>query len=78
MTERKLDLVEALLEGDTLTHWMEFKHAETMCISKRPDRTDKPAKGICDNAYKVCLHKLKKHYFPKNLACLIRRIYAIT
>eukprot|EP00957_Ditylum_brightwellii_P015834 1192518-Ditylum_brightwellii.AAC.1 len=48
----KFDLVEALLKGNALTHWMESKHIETMCISKRLDRTDKPAKGICDNAYK--------------------------
>eukprot|EP00957_Ditylum_brightwellii_P126942 9677560-Ditylum_brightwellii.AAC.1 len=50
--ERKFDLVEALLEGDALTHWMEFKHVETTHISKRQDGTDKPAKGICDDTYK--------------------------
>eukprot|EP00957_Ditylum_brightwellii_P022048 1663538-Ditylum_brightwellii.AAC.1 len=28
------DLVEALLKGDTLTHWQEFKRVETSCTSK--------------------------------------------
>eukprot|EP00957_Ditylum_brightwellii_P067599 5131292-Ditylum_brightwellii.AAC.1 len=46
------DLVEALLKGDALTHWMEFKHTETMCISKNPDRTDAPSKGICPDTFK--------------------------
>eukprot|EP00957_Ditylum_brightwellii_P010752 814443-Ditylum_brightwellii.AAC.1 len=50
--EGQFDLVEALLEGDTLTHWMEFNRVETMRISKRSDRTDKPAKGICNDTYK--------------------------
>eukprot|EP00957_Ditylum_brightwellii_P129144 9850321-Ditylum_brightwellii.AAC.1 len=42
--EGQLDLVEALLEGSTLTHWMEFKHVETMHISKNLDGTDAPEK----------------------------------
>eukprot|EP00957_Ditylum_brightwellii_P189969 14462515-Ditylum_brightwellii.AAC.1 len=45
MAEGKFDLVEALLEEDALIHWMEFKCVEIMHVSKRPDRTDKPAKG---------------------------------
>eukprot|EP00957_Ditylum_brightwellii_P085965 6540589-Ditylum_brightwellii.AAC.1 len=68
--EGKFDLVEALVEVDSLTHWMEFKHVETMCISKNLDRMDAPPKGICSDAFKVCLQELKKHYFLKNLACL--------
>eukprot|EP00957_Ditylum_brightwellii_P189559 14429581-Ditylum_brightwellii.AAC.1 len=52
MAEEKFDLVEALLKGDAFTHWMEFKCAETTCVSKRPDRTDKLEKGIYDNTYK--------------------------
>eukprot|EP00957_Ditylum_brightwellii_P067426 5118287-Ditylum_brightwellii.AAC.1 len=50
--EGQFDLVEALLKGDALTHWMEFKHVETMHISKNSDGTDKPAKGICKDTYK--------------------------
>eukprot|EP00957_Ditylum_brightwellii_P170926 13009457-Ditylum_brightwellii.AAC.1 len=52
MAEGKFNLVEALLKADALTHWMEFKHVETLCISKRPDRMDEPVKGICDNTHK--------------------------
>eukprot|EP00957_Ditylum_brightwellii_P056767 4302207-Ditylum_brightwellii.AAC.1 len=64
--EGQFDLVEALLKGFILTHWMEFKHVENMHFSKNSDRMDKPAKGICKDTYKVCLQELKKHYFPKN------------
>eukprot|EP00957_Ditylum_brightwellii_P173726 13226402-Ditylum_brightwellii.AAC.1 len=67
-SDGKFDLVEALLEGDGFTHWMEFECVETMRVSKRPYRTDEPVKGICDNTCKVCLQELKKLYFPKNLA----------
>eukprot|EP00957_Ditylum_brightwellii_P015389 1158065-Ditylum_brightwellii.AAC.1 len=31
------DLVEALLEGDALMHWQEFKWVETSHTSKNPD-----------------------------------------
>eukprot|EP00957_Ditylum_brightwellii_P130371 9944873-Ditylum_brightwellii.AAC.1 len=48
----QFDLVEALLEGDALTHLMEFKCVETTHISKNSDRTDKTAKGICEDTYK--------------------------
>eukprot|EP00957_Ditylum_brightwellii_P036120 2736409-Ditylum_brightwellii.AAC.1 len=41
------------VHGDTLTHWMDFKHVDAMRISKRLDRMDKPAKGICKGIYKV-------------------------
>eukprot|EP00957_Ditylum_brightwellii_P109268 8334679-Ditylum_brightwellii.AAC.1 len=68
LAEGKSDLVEALLEGDALTHWMEFKCVETTYITKKPDGTYKPTKYICDNTFKVCLQELKRHYFPKNLA----------
>eukprot|EP00957_Ditylum_brightwellii_P086427 6575680-Ditylum_brightwellii.AAC.1 len=36
-TDGRFDLVEALLEGDTLTHWQEFKRVETSRTSKNPD-----------------------------------------
>eukprot|EP00957_Ditylum_brightwellii_P125401 9558064-Ditylum_brightwellii.AAC.1 len=49
---------------------MEFKHVEIMCVNKRLDEMDKPAKGIYKDTYKVCLQELKKHYFPKNSAQL--------
>eukprot|EP00957_Ditylum_brightwellii_P148901 11337235-Ditylum_brightwellii.AAC.1 len=68
--EGQFDLVEVLLEGNTLTQWMEFKCVETTCISKRLDGIDTPAKGICKDTYKVCLQGLKKHYFPNNSARL--------
>eukprot|EP00957_Ditylum_brightwellii_P104373 7949129-Ditylum_brightwellii.AAC.1 len=66
MTEGQFDFVEALLKGDTLTHWIEFKRVEDMHVSKNLDRMDAPAKGICKDTYKVCLQEPKKHYFPKN------------
>eukprot|EP00957_Ditylum_brightwellii_P078787 5990731-Ditylum_brightwellii.AAC.1 len=66
--EGQFNLVEVLIEGNALTHWMEFKRVETMRVSRNLDRTDKPAKGICKDTYKVCLQELKKHYFPKNSA----------
>eukprot|EP00957_Ditylum_brightwellii_P049632 3764194-Ditylum_brightwellii.AAC.1 len=37
MVDRRFDLVEALLEGDALLHWQEFKRVETSCTSKNPD-----------------------------------------
>eukprot|EP00957_Ditylum_brightwellii_P081899 6229368-Ditylum_brightwellii.AAC.1 len=70
MAEGQFDLVDVLLEGDTLTHWMEFKHVETTCVSKSLGKTDKPVKGICKDTYKACLQELEKHYFPKNSARL--------
>eukprot|EP00957_Ditylum_brightwellii_P185920 14154406-Ditylum_brightwellii.AAC.1 len=66
MVEGQFDLVEALLKRDALTHWMRSKYIETTHISKNSDGTDAPAKGICKDAYKVCLKELNKHYFPKN------------
>ena len=61
MAEGQFNLVEVLIKRDALTHWMEFKHVETMRISKNLNRMDKPAKGICKDTYKVCLQELKKH-----------------
>eukprot|EP00957_Ditylum_brightwellii_P141797 10803835-Ditylum_brightwellii.AAC.1 len=45
MADRHFDLVEALLEGDVLTHWQEFKRVETSHTSKNLDGTDTSPKG---------------------------------
>jgi hypothetical protein len=66
----RFDLVEALLEGDALMHWQEFKRVETTRVSKNPDGTDTSPLGVCDDTFKACLQELKKHYFPKNSARL--------
>eukprot|EP00957_Ditylum_brightwellii_P044833 3401445-Ditylum_brightwellii.AAC.1 len=38
--ESKFDLVEAILKGNTLTHWQDFKCIKIAQISKNPDGTD--------------------------------------
>eukprot|EP00957_Ditylum_brightwellii_P185705 14138759-Ditylum_brightwellii.AAC.1 len=62
----RFDLVKALLEGDALTHWQEFKRVEMSCTSKNPNSTDTAPLGACNDTFKACLQELKKHYFPKN------------
>eukprot|EP00957_Ditylum_brightwellii_P190645 14513541-Ditylum_brightwellii.AAC.1 len=47
------DLVEALLEGDALTHWQEFKRVETSCTLKNPDGTDTALKDMCNDMFKA-------------------------
>eukprot|EP00957_Ditylum_brightwellii_P210298 15364807-Ditylum_brightwellii.AAC.1 len=66
----KFDLVEAVLKGNVLTHWQEFKCIKIAQIPKSPDRTDNMDPGISMDTYKVCLGLLKKQYFPKNTARL--------
>eukprot|EP00957_Ditylum_brightwellii_P165817 12624513-Ditylum_brightwellii.AAC.1 len=66
MAEGQFNLVETLLKGDVLTHWMEFKRVETTHVSKNLDRTDAPPEGICPDTSTVCLQELKKYYFLKN------------
>eukprot|EP00957_Ditylum_brightwellii_P128026 9764196-Ditylum_brightwellii.AAC.1 len=39
------NLVEALLMGDALMHWQEFKRVETSLTLKNPDSTDTAPKG---------------------------------
>eukprot|EP00957_Ditylum_brightwellii_P088041 6706522-Ditylum_brightwellii.AAC.1 len=68
IAKSKFDLVEAILEGDALTHWHEFKCVEITWIPKNPDGTDGVAQGICMDTYKLCLGLLKKQYFPQNAA----------
>eukprot|EP00957_Ditylum_brightwellii_P114662 8743985-Ditylum_brightwellii.AAC.1 len=38
--ESKFDLVEAILKGDVLMHWQEFKRVKIAQIPKNPDGTD--------------------------------------
>eukprot|EP00957_Ditylum_brightwellii_P120228 9173675-Ditylum_brightwellii.AAC.1 len=52
MVEGKFNLVEPLLKGDALTHWMEFNPVQFTHISKNPDGTDAPPKGICPDTFK--------------------------
>eukprot|EP00957_Ditylum_brightwellii_P034167 2589187-Ditylum_brightwellii.AAC.1 len=61
--EGKFDLVEAILKGDALTHWLELKQVEIVWTSKNPNGMDNPM-------FTVCLQEFKKQYFPKNLARL--------
>eukprot|EP00957_Ditylum_brightwellii_P179996 13710907-Ditylum_brightwellii.AAC.1 len=69
-TEDKFDLIEAILEGDALIHWLTFKWVEVVRTSKNPDGLDMAPLGMCNPIFAVCLQELKKHYFQKNLACL--------
>eukprot|EP00957_Ditylum_brightwellii_P061752 4686160-Ditylum_brightwellii.AAC.1 len=64
--EGMFNLVEALLEGDALTHWLEFKQVETACTSKNLDGTNIDPLGMSPKTFKVYMQELKKHYFPKN------------
>eukprot|EP00957_Ditylum_brightwellii_P147560 11237778-Ditylum_brightwellii.AAC.1 len=70
MMEGKFDLVEVILEGDALTHWLKFKQVEIAWMSENPNSMDTPPLGMCNLMFTVCLQELKKHYFLKNLACL--------
>eukprot|EP00957_Ditylum_brightwellii_P069368 5265699-Ditylum_brightwellii.AAC.1 len=70
MAEGKFDLVEAILEGDTLTHWLKLKWVEVVCTSKNSNGLDTAPLGVCDPTFAICLQELKKHYFPKNVSCL--------
>eukprot|EP00957_Ditylum_brightwellii_P180842 13777543-Ditylum_brightwellii.AAC.1 len=45
------DLVEALLKGDALTHWQEFKRVEMSRTSKNLDGTDTAPKGVWDDMF---------------------------
>eukprot|EP00957_Ditylum_brightwellii_P204706 15340475-Ditylum_brightwellii.AAC.1 len=55
LEERKFDLVEALLKGYALTHWLEFKQVETAQASKNLDGLHMPPLGMSDRTFKVCL-----------------------
>eukprot|EP00957_Ditylum_brightwellii_P152337 11597187-Ditylum_brightwellii.AAC.1 len=45
-TKSKFDLVEAMLKGNVLMHWQEFKPVKIAWISKNLDRTEGMAPGI--------------------------------
>eukprot|EP00957_Ditylum_brightwellii_P171728 13073572-Ditylum_brightwellii.AAC.1 len=47
----KFDLVAAILKGNVLMHWQEFKCVEIAQIPKNLDRTDSVAPGICMETY---------------------------
>eukprot|EP00957_Ditylum_brightwellii_P157379 11978149-Ditylum_brightwellii.AAC.1 len=66
--KNKFDLAEAILKGNALMHWQEFKHIKIAWIPKNLDGTCGVAPGICMETYKMCLNLLKKHYFPQNAA----------
>eukprot|EP00957_Ditylum_brightwellii_P060339 4582114-Ditylum_brightwellii.AAC.1 len=68
--ESKFDLVEAILKGDTLTHWLKIKRVKVVCTSKNPDGLDTVPLGMCNPTFAICLQQLKKHYFPKNTSSL--------
>eukprot|EP00957_Ditylum_brightwellii_P031398 2380453-Ditylum_brightwellii.AAC.1 len=68
IAEGMFDLVEALFEGDALTHWQEYKHIETMFTSKNSGGLDTVLLGVSLETLKLYLQELKKCYFPKNLA----------
>eukprot|EP00957_Ditylum_brightwellii_P193846 14761512-Ditylum_brightwellii.AAC.1 len=68
--EGKFDLIETLIEGDALRYWLEFKQTETARTSKKPNASDTPPLLCMSNpTFSICLQELKKHYFPKKLAC---------
>eukprot|EP00957_Ditylum_brightwellii_P155172 11812648-Ditylum_brightwellii.AAC.1 len=67
--EGKFNLVEAILEGDALTHWLDFKWVEVVRTSKTPNGLDMAPLGMCNPTFAICLQELKKHYFPKNTSC---------
>eukprot|EP00957_Ditylum_brightwellii_P104729 7981386-Ditylum_brightwellii.AAC.1 len=46
--EGKFDLMEAILKGDALTHWLEFKQDENSRMSKNPNSMDTPQLGMCN------------------------------
>eukprot|EP00957_Ditylum_brightwellii_P089360 6803816-Ditylum_brightwellii.AAC.1 len=68
MAEGKFDLVEVILEGYALTHWLEFKWVEVARTSKNSNGTDTALLEMCGPTFAICLQELKKHYFPKNSA----------
>ena len=68
MAEGKFDLVEALLKGDVLTQWLEYKQVEIAQMSNNPDGKDTTPLGMCNLMFMIFLQELKKHYFPKILA----------
>eukprot|EP00957_Ditylum_brightwellii_P211202 15365884-Ditylum_brightwellii.AAC.1 len=52
-TERKINLIEALCEGDALAHWLEFKQVKTTRTSKKPDGLDTLSLGMSGLMFKI-------------------------
>eukprot|EP00957_Ditylum_brightwellii_P015033 1133992-Ditylum_brightwellii.AAC.1 len=48
--EGKFDLVEVILEGDTLTHWLKFKQVEVAHTSKNSNGLDTVRLGMCNQS----------------------------
>eukprot|EP00957_Ditylum_brightwellii_P009072 685681-Ditylum_brightwellii.AAC.1 len=71
--EGKFELVEAILEGDALTQWLEFKWVEIVRTSKNPDDLNTALSGMCNPTFAICLQDLK-HHFPKN-ASHLQKVY---
>eukprot|EP00957_Ditylum_brightwellii_P071759 5454881-Ditylum_brightwellii.AAC.1 len=46
MVEGEFDLMEAILKGDVLMHWLKFKQVEITWMSKNPNSTDTPPLGM--------------------------------
>eukprot|EP00957_Ditylum_brightwellii_P018408 1385364-Ditylum_brightwellii.AAC.1 len=70
--EGTFNLVEEILKGDVSMHWLEFKWIEVTMASKNSNSCDTVLLGMCNPTFAICSQKLKlkKHYFPKNFACL--------
>eukprot|EP00957_Ditylum_brightwellii_P000502 38771-Ditylum_brightwellii.AAC.1 len=66
MVEGKFNLVETILKGDALTHWLKFKWVEVARKSKNPNSSDTVLLGMCNPTFAIFLQDLKKNYFPKN------------
>eukprot|EP00957_Ditylum_brightwellii_P032735 2481483-Ditylum_brightwellii.AAC.1 len=54
IAEKQFDLVEALLDGDTFTHWQEFKCIKSTHNSNSPVGADTAPKGMCPETFKLC------------------------
>eukprot|EP00957_Ditylum_brightwellii_P027194 2055679-Ditylum_brightwellii.AAC.1 len=78
MAEGKFNLVKAILEGGALTHWLKFKQIEVVQTSKNSNGMDMAPLGMCNPNFAICLQKLKKHYLPKNSACLQKPTFSTT
>eukprot|EP00957_Ditylum_brightwellii_P210721 15365302-Ditylum_brightwellii.AAC.1 len=70
MAEGKFDLVEAILKGDALMHWLEFKQVEVTRTIKKHNGLDTAPLEMCNPTFVICLQELKKHYFPNSPSCL--------
>eukprot|EP00957_Ditylum_brightwellii_P185962 14158011-Ditylum_brightwellii.AAC.1 len=63
--EGKFNLVEALLEGDTLTHWQKYKFIKIPHKSKNPDGLDMALLNVSLENFQLCLQELKSMIFQR-------------